>query len=93
MPFKKGHKKTGGRKKKALNHLTQEKRDQLSDIWDAGVDDMPEAMQRIKKDQPAVYVKLMLDLASFIVPKKKDITTNDESLITNVTITEHRDKS
>ena len=93
MPFEKG--KSGNPKGRphVPNKITQEKREKLSKILDAGLKELPGVMREIKKDKPEVYVKLMLDVASFIIPKKKDITSDDQSIVPNVTITENRDQS
>lgn len=82
MPFKKGKSGNPRGRPHVPNKITQEKREQLSKILDAGLKELPSVMKKIKDDKPEVYVKLMLDVASFIVPKKKDITSDDQPIQT-----------
>ena len=72
------------------NKITVEKREALSKILDVGLKELPSVLKEIKKDKPEVYVKLMLDVASFIIPKKRDITSDDQSIVPHVTINERR---
>ena len=92
MPFKKGQSGNPKGRPNVPNKITQEKREKLSKILDIGLKELPGCMKQIQKDKPEVYVKLMLEVASFIVPKKKDITSDDKSIVPNVIIKEERSK-
>ncbi len=82
MPFKKGQSGNPDGRPHVPNKITIEKREQLAKILDIGLKELPSCLKEIRKDRPEVYVKLMLEVASFIVPKKKDITSDDKPIQT-----------
>jgi len=89
MPYKKGHKKMGGRPKGGRNKVSAEIREMI-EPWINGEmsnGNYMEAAERVRKDNPAMYMKLVHEAMTFVVPKKKDITSDGEQ-IGNITITE-----
>jgi len=81
-----------GRPKGRPNKVTQEKREKLSIILDMCIKDIPACLKEIRKDNPVMYVKLSLELASFVIPKKRDITSDDKAITPSVTIIEDKSK-
>ena len=93
MPFEKGHSKTGGRRKKTPNKTTQKFREGLNDFFDGQWDNIQEAFEITRKENPVQYLSLMEKYMGYSFPKKRDITSDDKSIVPNVTITERRDQS
>ena len=93
MPFEKGHDKMGGRQKDTANKVTQDLRERMKMIIDGEIDNIQPALDTIRQDNPVQYVSLVEKLMGYVMPKKKDVTSNDQSIVPNVTITEHRDQS
>jgi len=93
MPFEKGHSKIGGRQKDTANKITQDLRERMKAIIDGEIENIQPALDTIRNDNPVQYVSLIEKLMGYVLPKKKDVTSNDQSLVPNVTITEHRDQS
>lgn len=92
MPFEKGHKKATGRPKGIPNKATQEIRDKLQAAIQGEVKDIAKTLQGLKKENPGQYLTLLEKFMSYIIPKKRDITSDDESIVPSVTIIEDRTK-
>ena len=91
MAFKKGNKQSTGRPKGAANKITVEIRDKLKEVIEGEMGNVKITLDNIKKDNPAQYLTLLEKFMGYVVPKKKDITSDDKSIVPNVTITERRD--
>jgi len=82
-----------GRPKGTSNKTTQKFREGLNDFFDGQWDHIKEAFETTRKDDPKTYLMLIEKYMCYSFPKKKDITSDDKSIVPNVTITEHRDQS
>jgi len=80
MPFEKGHTKATGRPKGVPNKATTEIREKLSEAISGEMKDIKKTLQGIKKENPAQYLTLLEKFMGYIVPKKKDITSDDEPI-------------
>jgi hypothetical protein len=83
--FKKGHK--GAKPKGAVNRTTKEARELLEQVLLGQVDNIKAALQEVKDNDPAKYLDACSKLFTYVLPKKTDITSMDESLkpVLNIT--------
>lgn len=76
MPFEKGQKKTGGRKKGTPNKITAEIRSKLEDILNEQTDTIKEDIMKLSpKDRVRAYTELL----KYAIPTKKDIEIQDNT--------------
>ena len=90
MPFEKGHKKATGRPKGTPNKATAEIRAKLQEAISGEMKDIKKTLADIKKENPAQYLTLLEKFMGYIVPKKKDITSDDKAIRPAINISEHR---
>lgn len=93
MAAPKNHAKAGGRKKGVPNKVTGDLRAKMKSIIDGEIENIQPALDKIRQDNPVQYVGLIEKLMGYVVPKKKDITSDDKSILPNVNITEIRSKA
>lgn len=91
MAAPKNHAKAGGRKKGVPNKITRQVKDQLKDLWEAEYKYWPDIMAKLRKENPAVYMNVFEKLLPYFVAKKRDITSDDKSIIPTIVIKEDRD--
>ena len=89
MAFEKGHKLSGSRKGK-LNKTTKTVKEIYADILTHEQQFWPDILEQLRKDNPYQYMMVMDKLSNKVVANKKDITSDDKSIIPNVTITEEK---
>jgi hypothetical protein len=75
-----------GKPKGTLNRTTKEARELLEQILLGQVDNIKEALEKLKINDPARYLDSCSKLFTYVLPKKSDITTGGEKI--NVTFTE-----
>ncbi len=77
MPFKKGQKKTGGRKAGSLNKTTADIKARIMALINDKFDSIQEAMEQMEpKDQVGAYLKFM----EYILPKQRETRIDISSL-------------
>lgn len=76
----KGIPKTGGRKKGTSNKVTLDMREKMKAIIDGEIENIQPALDKVRKDNPVQYVGLVEKLMAYVMPKKKDITSDDKPL-------------
>jgi len=64
----------------------------MKTIIEGEIENIKPALDKVRSDNPTQYVSLMEKLMGYVIPKKKDITSNDESIVPSVTIIEDRAK-
>jgi hypothetical protein len=89
MPFEKGHKKATGRPKGVPNKATTELRETLNKIIEAESKHIGTELAKLRKDDPQKYLTLLEKFVAYVVPKKRDITSDDKP-IQGINISEHR---
>lgn len=72
MPFEKGHKKKGGRKKGSENKLTQEAREMFIKTLEGQVPNIEKAFADVLKSNPRAFLDLFAKYAQYFVPKKTE---------------------
>ena len=96
MPFKKGQSKSGGRIAGVENRTTKEAKEILNSILFGELDNIKEALNEIRVKDKIHYLDCISKLLPFSLPKKTDLTSDDEKLIPsvniNVTSKENADK-
>lgn len=90
MAARKGHEKAGGREKGTPNKTTQEIRDKLQAAIEGEMGDIQATLQELKGENKAQYLTLLEKFMAYIIPKKKDITSDGESIAPTINIHEDR---
>ena len=91
MPFAKGQSgNKDGRPKGASNKATTEIREKLQEAISGEMKDIKKTLSNIKKENPAQYLTLLEKFMGYIIPKKKDITSDDKPIQPAINISEHR---
>ena len=80
MPFKKGAKKTGGRGPGVTNKVTKELRENIQELLESEFPNWAGILETLKAENPVAYMTLNEKLLSYVVPKKKDITSDGEAI-------------
>ena len=89
MPFKKGQKANpNGRPKGTSNKVTKASRELLNDILNGEVDNIQDSLEKVRNDDHFKYLTILERLLSYVMPKKKDITSDDKELGTTIVIKE-----
>jgi hypothetical protein len=70
-----------GRTKGSPNKTTKEAKAILNSIIANQLDNIDAALEEVRADSPAKYLDLLSKFVGYVVPKKTDITTNDESIL------------
>ena len=78
MRFEKGNKIGKGRVKGSTNIATTELKGMFKILLENNLIEMQESLDRIKTKNPAEYVKLILNIASFVIPKQLPSTTLEQ---------------
>jgi len=81
MPFVKG--KSGnlqGKPPGVLNRTTKEAKEILEQVLLGQVDNIKEALQEVKDNDPAKYLDACSKLFTYVLPKKTDVTSNLEQI-------------
>lgn len=86
MPFKKGHKKEGGRKKGSLNRTNKEARELFIKIMNKEIDYIPEALEMVRTENQTKYLDILSKLFQYTMPKQIDIKSDGDK-ISGVTVT------
>ena len=87
MPFKKGHKLSGSRKNKP-NKATQEVKEKLNNIIESQAKHIGPELDKLRKEDPQKYLTLLEKFVAYVVPKKRDITSDDKPIQPAITIKE-----
>jgi hypothetical protein len=85
--FKKGHTKIGGRSANTPNVATKEARLVLNKILIAEIPNLVESLAKVREKDDAKYIDCMNKLLSYLIPRRTDITTDDEQLPVKINIT------
>jgi hypothetical protein len=86
MPAHKGHIKAGGRKKGTENITTKQAKEILNQILFDELPNVKQALADIKAKDKYKYLDTFAKLLSFAIPKKTDLTSDDEKLPAPVNI-------
>lgn len=83
---KKGTSKTGGRTAGTPNKTTKEARELFVSIMNGEIENIQEALSKIKAESPAKYVDALAKLFQYTMPKQVDITS-EGGKITDIKVT------
>lgn len=75
MPFQKGQ---GGRPKGASNKVTKATREAFQLLVDKHWDNLDAALEEVRAEDAQAYIKLLIDLSGFCVPRLKAIEHSGE---------------
>ena len=87
MARQKGSPKYGGRTKGTPNLTTKQAREILNQILFAELNNIREALNEIRLQDKKEYLNILSKLLVFSLPKKSDITSDDEGLSPAINIT------
>ena len=86
--FKKGEAK--GKPKGSVNRTTKEAKEILEQVLLGQVDNIKEALGKLKAKDPARYLDSCAKLFTYVLPKKTDITSDGNSIEpVNITFVRH----
>jgi hypothetical protein len=80
MPFKKGKQKTGGRQEGIENRTTKEAKEILNQILFAEIDNITDALKEVRDKSKVAYLETLSKLLAYSLPKKTDVTSDNEKL-------------
>ncbi len=80
MAAPKNHAKAGGRKKGSPNKVTQESRELLNQVLSGEITNIKAALKKVKEDDDFKYLSILEKWMSYVIPKKKDITSDGEAI-------------
>jgi len=83
MARPKGSPKYGGRQQGSKNRTTIEMRDLLQEIMSNQLDSVKDALDEIRKEDPARYIDALSKLVGYVLPKKADITSDGKGITIN----------
>jgi hypothetical protein len=69
-----------GRPKGTPNRTTKEAKELLETIMFGQLDNITEALELIKANDPSKYIESCAKLFTYVLPKKTDVTSGGESL-------------
>ena len=93
MATPKHHAKAGGRKKGVPNKVSTEIKEFYTSLLDGERENIKTALKKLKDKDDYQYLMAIDKISQKVIANKKDITSDGESLVPNVTITENRNKS
>ena len=88
MAAPKNHAKAGGRKKGSPNKVTQESRELLNEVLSGEITNIKSALKKVKADDDFKYLSILEKWMSYVIPKRKDITSDGEQIAPSITINE-----
>jgi hypothetical protein len=82
MPFKKGIKKTGGRKKNVPNKTTKDIKEAYRLLIEKNLDNLTTWLERVAEEDPEKAIRIINDLSEYVIPKlaRTDLTSGDEKI-------------
>jgi hypothetical protein len=86
MPAHKGHIKSGGRKTGTENKSTKEAKEILNKILFDELPNIKEALNEVRGKSKIQYLDILSKLLVYSLPKKTDLTTDDDKLPTAINI-------
>jgi hypothetical protein len=86
MPFQKGHKKVGGKKKGTQNKATSEIKQAYKNLIENNLDNITIWLEQVAEKNPDRALGILIDLSEFVVPKLARTETKHEGEL-NVNIT------
>ena len=78
--FEKGHIKTGGREKGIPNIIANDCKEKLALLIDNKIETLNNDLDQLKKEDLNSYLKVFIQLLPYVMPKKTDITTNNNEI-------------
>lgn len=72
--------KTGGRNKGTPNKVTQETRERIQELICDEMENISSALESVRESNPSMYLNIVVKLLNYIVPKKKDFTTDGQQI-------------
>lgn len=69
------------------NKTTQEAKELLNLVLSGEVDNIKEALKRVRDESDSKYLDALSKLFPYVFPKKSDITSNDKEIQANLNVT------
>jgi len=82
MPFKKGHKKIGGKDKGTPNKSTAAIKEAYQKLIEDNLDNLTKWLETIAEKDPEKAIRILADLSEYVIPKlaRTDLRSEDESM-------------
>ena len=79
-----------GRPKGVPNKATIEIREKLNKIIESEAKYISVELGKLRKEDPQKYLNILEKFVAYVVPKKRDITSDDKPIQPSINISEHR---
>lgn len=90
MAAPKNHAKAGGRKKGTPNKITQDLKEFYVALMDNNRDKIETALEELYNEDKHKFLMAIDKMSQKVIANKRDITSDDKSIVPNVTIKEER---
>jgi hypothetical protein len=82
MPFKKGIKKTGGRRKNTPNKVTQDIKEAYRLLIEMNLSNLSGWLDKIAEENPEKAIRILAELSEYVIPKlaRTDLTSGDKPI-------------
>lgn len=80
MAAPKNHAKAGGRKKGEPNKMTQDLRESIRLFLELEYEHLNDVLEDLRTNNKVAYVNAIEKFTAYVVPKKRDITSDDKPI-------------
>lgn len=90
---KPGGPKSGGRQKGTENKITKRGKELLLQAIEGQMDYFQGAMDEVRQTDPAEWLRLLEKFSQYVLPRKKDITSDGKQMAPGIIIQRHADNT
>lgn len=86
MPYQKGHKKMGGKKKGSQNKVTKDIKEAYRLLIESNIPNLTKWLETVAEKNPAQAIMIISELSEYVVPKlsRTDLTSGDKPITSSL---------